>query len=386
MTRVAHVFTSSKFVPFVQPVLARLVRVGYEMHVITSPGVELGGLMELGVHVHTVPMSRAIDPLSDLVSLRRLRHCLSTINPALLHCHTPKGGLLGILAGTSLGLGPRIYQMHGSPWISASGWKRGLFWMTEATSSRFAHQTIVVSPSLRAAGEDARFLARGRTVVLGGGGAYGVDTERFPFVGRDDSESGLRARLGLGPAVKVLGFAGRYIEEKGLYELRATIEGVRVRFPDAHLLLAGAVDGAVPLSLRKLLAMPGVIDLGFQSDMPAFYRALDIFLLPSHREGLSTVLLEAMATGVAAMGSEAIGIVDIIEHGRTGFLVPLGAHGEWADGAIALLLDGRLRASLAAAGAQFVRETFRMDVIVSDLLSLYTGLGVPPPDAGRAPV
>lgn len=379
MTRIAHVFTSSKFVPFVKPILAQLVLVGYEPHVITSPGPELDELIALGVRVHPVAMSRAIAPLSDAVSFLRLRQCLAKVEPDLLHCHTPKGGLLGLLAGASLGLGPRIYQMHGSPWLSAQGAKRALFWLTEATSFRLAHQTVAVSQSLRAAGEEAGFLVRGRALVLGGGSAYGVDVDRFSCTRRDDSDSGLRARLGLGPGVKVLGFAGRYIEEKGLLELRVVIDRVRRIFPDARLLLAGAIDGAVPRSLRELLATPGVMDVGFQSDMVAFYRALDLFLLPSHREGLSTVLLEAMASGVAVIGSETIGIVDVIHDGQTGLLAPSRDGAVWAKKAIELLSDEAQRTRLADAGAHFVRATFRTETIVSDLLSLYTRLGVPPP-------
>lgn len=379
MTRIAHVFTSSKFVPFVRPILVRLASLGYEPHVITSPGVELEGLAELGVRVHSVSMSRKIAPFSDAISLLKLRRCLTRIDPAVLHCHTPKGGLLGVLAGASLSRAPRIYQMHGSPWISARGLKRALFWLTEATSSRLAHETIAVSPSLSAVGEKAGFLARGKTTVLGGGSAYGVDVERFPVSGRDDSSFGIRARLGLGSEVKVLGFAGRYIQEKGLQELREVIESVRVHFPSARLLLAGSTDGEVPRSLGELLAAPGVVDLGFQSDMTAFYRALDVFLLPSHREGLSTVLLEAMATGVAVIGSETIGIIDVIEHGRTGLLAPPLAGTEWARRALELLSDDPLRKRLAEAGARHVRKSFPTEAILTDLVALYTKLGVPPP-------
>lgn len=375
MIRIAHVFTSSKFVPFVRPLLLRLAEAGYESHVISGPGPELDELGRAGIFVHPLAMSRTIDPWSDLISLIRLRARLAAIRPALLHCHTPKGGLLGVVAGASLGLGPRIYQMHGSPWISSRGLKKALFWLTEAISSRLAQETIVVSGSLRAAGERARFLRRNRAILLGAGSAYGVDVERFRRSPPDDSAQGLRAKLGIGPQVKVLGFAGRYIEEKGLAELRVVIQAARARFPDARLLLAGAVDGAPPRSLSELLRCEGVTDLGFQADMPAFYQALDLFLLPSHREGLSTVLLEAMASGVAAMGSSTIGIVDVIDHGRTGYLVPPQSAALWAEGALELLSDDGLRSRLAEAGSQFVRETFRTEDVVAALLALYSRLG-----------
>ncbi|OQX69202.1 MAG: hypothetical protein B6A08_05815 [Sorangiineae bacterium NIC37A_2] len=379
MTRILHVFTSSKFVPFVRPILSRLLAYGYEPHVITSAGPELASLEALGVHVHTVEMSRKITPLADLRSLFQLRRVMRRIDPELVHLHTPKGGLLGALAATSLGLGPRIYQMHGTPWLSAEGFLKGLYWCTEATSSRLAHQTLAVSPSLLQAGVRAGFLRRESSGVLGGGSAYGVDTERFPHVGRDDSPEGLRARLGLGAEVCVLGFAGRYIEEKGLAELGVVLRGVRRQFPSAVLLLAGAPDGPVPEVLEELRASPGVIDLGYQSDMLAFYRALDVFLLPSHREGLSTVLLEAMSVGVPAVGARTVGIVDVIDHGRTGYLAPKGDGAELSRLALEMLSSPELCRQFAEAGAEKVRRSFRTETIVSDLLSLYTKLGAPPP-------
>lgn len=381
MTRILHVFTSSKFIPFVRPILSRLLACGYEPHVITSSGPELTSLEELGIQVHTVEMSREIAPLADVHSLIRLRRVMRQIEPDLVHLHTPKGGLLGVLAATSIGLGPRIYQMHGTPWLSAGGLRKVLFWCTEAISSYLAHQTIAVSPSLLQAGVQARFLRAESARVLGGGSAYGVDTERFPKLGRDTSSQGLRARLGLGPDAVVLGFAGRYIEEKGLAELVVVLREVRRRFPSALLLLAGGPDGGVPRALEELRSAPGAIDLGYQRDMLSFYRALDLFVLPSHREGLSTVLLEAMAVGVPVLGAKTVGIVDVIEHGRTGYLAPPRDGAELARWALAMLSNPELSRAFADAGAEKVRRSFRTDTIVSDLLSLYTSLGAPPPRA-----
>ncbi len=379
MTRILHVFTSSKFVPFVRPILSRLLAFGYEPHAISSAGPELSSLEELGVRTHTVEMSREISPLSDLRSLFQLRRVMRQIDPALIHLHTPKGGLLGALAATSLGLRPRIYQMHGSPWLSADGLLKALYWCTEATSSGLAHRTLAVSPSLLQSGVRARFLRAETAGVLGGGSAYGVDTERFPKLGRDISTQGMRARLGLGPDAVVLGFAGRYIEEKGLVELGVVLREVRRRFPAAVLLLAGTQDGRVPEALGALRSSPGVIDLGYQRDMLAFYRALDLFLLPSHREGLSTVLLEAMAVGVPVLGAMAVGIVDVIDHGRTGYLAPPRDGTAFARLALEMLLNPELCRAFADAGAEKVRLSFRTETIVSDLLSLYTSLGAPPP-------
>ena len=100
-------------------------RAGFEVHVVSSPGEELQGFAESeGAIPHAVPMLRRITPLRDLAALLRLWKIFRVIGPAVVDAHTPKGGLLGMLAAWLAGVPVRIYHLHGLAFMTRAGLPR----------------------------------------------------------------------------------------------------------------------------------------------------------------------------------------------------------------------------------------------------------------------
>jgi glycosyltransferase involved in cell wall biosynthesis len=158
-----------------------------------------------------------------------------------------------------------------------------------------------------------------------------------------------------------LGFVGRLVRDKGILELHEAWQQLRVQYPQLHLLVVGPFESqdAVPPEVRHQLQRDRRVHLtGLDWNTRGYYAAMDVLTLPSHREGLGHVLLEAAAMGLPVVSCRVTGCVDAVLEGRTGTLVPPGDSLALAL-AIARYLDDReLRHRHGTAGQQWVRGRF----------------------------
>src|SRR5512140_631482 len=170
---------------------------GIETHAISSPGEELDVFgREQGVPVHAVSMSRRISPLQDLVSLLRLVRILRRLRPAIVDAHTPKGGLLGMLAALGAGSPVRVYHVHGLVHVTSRGLRRALLRATERLACACATRVLCVSPWIADALCGEGLCPRAKVGVVAGGSINGVDTVRFSVPG-DEERRAAREALGL---------------------------------------------------------------------------------------------------------------------------------------------------------------------------------------------
>jgi glycosyltransferase involved in cell wall biosynthesis len=173
-----------------------------------------------------------------------------------------------------------------------------------------------------------------------------------------DPEQRVRARraLGLDGSEAAALFVGQFEERKDPLGAIAAVEAARAGGADLVLLLAGGG----PLEEEVLAHRgPGVRPLGYRDDMADLYTAADIFLMPSHREGMSFALLEAMAHGLAPVVSDGPGHGETI--GSAGVLFPAGDRGAMADRLAALAADSAARARLGAAARERIRTEFSLE-------------------------
>jgi glycosyltransferase involved in cell wall biosynthesis len=337
---------------------------GFEVHAITSPGPEADEFSRReGVEVGAVPMRRAITPAADLVALWKLWRALRRLHPDIVHSHTPKGGLLGMMAATVSGAPVRIYHLRGLPFITASGLRRQVLRASERVSCLLAHRVLAVSESMRSIAVEEGLCPPEKIKVLVGGSGNGVDAEgRF----RPRSEAtrlAARRERDLPSDARVIGFVGRLGPEKGSAELLAAWKALREREPRLHLLLVGPDEGLTRAQREALRRDPRVRLTGHVSDVASIYPAMDVVALPTYREGFPNVALEAAAMALPIVASDVPGCRDAVVHGETGTLVP-------SRDALALeraldryLDDPALRARHGAAARQRVLANFRREVI-----------------------
>ncbi|NND04623.1 MAG: glycosyltransferase family 4 protein, partial [Acidimicrobiia bacterium] len=327
--RVLHIFTVPQTLVLVGAQVDALRQQGFEFRFAASPGNDL----DTFAHEHDsksygIPMKRAISPFADLTALVRLIRAIRDFRPHLVHSHTPKAGLLGMLAST-LGRTPaRVYQMRGLLSPTARGLKRSLFDTVERVSCSLAHRVVCQGPSLRDEALRRRLCSADKAIVLGAGG-NGVDaTGRFEPSRHQSSGAQLRSELGFGPSDLVIGFVGRLVRDKGIEDLLLAWQKLRGVFTNAHLLLVGPRERRDDLDkelARGLVSDRRIHQTGIVGNIESYYAAMVLLVLPSYREGLPNALLEAAAMELPVVATQVMGCVDAVDDGVTGTLVPARA-------------------------------------------------------------
>jgi lipopolysaccharide/colanic/teichoic acid biosynthesis glycosyltransferase len=360
-----HVTTVPSTLGFLQGQIGYLKSRGFDVWAVASPDPALEAFArEEGIQARGVEMARSITPLADLGAIARLWRIFREIRPAVVHGHTPKGGLLAMVAAFLAGVPVRIYTVHGLPLETARGWKRILLRLTERLSCLLAHRVYSVSPSLsrRVTGEG--LCSRSKLHLLERGSVGGVDAETRFAPGPAQIRAGreIRAWHGIPQEALVIGFVGRLVRDKGVGELIGAWMGLRLQFPEAHLLVAGSFEPQDPIppeAERILRSDPRIHLAGHVDGMPGMYAAMDVVALPTYREGFPQVALEAAAMGRPIVATRVTGCVDAVLDGSTGTLVPPGDTRALAEALRAYLSHPDLRERHGRAARVRVLREFR---------------------------
>jgi glycosyltransferase involved in cell wall biosynthesis len=300
---------------------------------------------------------------------------LRNLRPAICNAGTPKAGLLVGLAAWMNRVPCRVYTLRGLRLETATGLKRRVLLLTERVACGCAHRVICVSPSLRQLAVGLGLVSARKAVVLASGSSNGVDPARFaPTPRKLEKASHIRQTLGIGSGQPVIGFAGRFTRDKGVLELLTAFQLVREKVPNAVLLLVGSYEPGDPVPPKTRAAIesePNVVTVEFTPNVDLYYLVMDIFVLPTYREGFPNTVLEAQASERPVVTTRATGAVDSVQDGVTGLLVPPGDVSALTDALIRLLLDNDLARCMGRAGGERVLREFRSEVIWNALAVLY---------------
>jgi glycosyltransferase involved in cell wall biosynthesis len=342
---------------------------GLEVHVASSQGALLEVFAsDENIPAHEVPMTRRIAPLRDLRSVLALWRKIRQVSPHIVHAHSPKGGLLAMLAARLAKVPVCIYHIRGLPFMTAHGLKRRLLKWTERISCTLAHEVFCVSHSMRQIAIAEGFAPTDKIKVFGQGSGNGVDaTDRFhpEFVMSEEREQ-VRQRYGIPPEAILLGFVGRVGNDKGLKELVEAWLTLRDELPSLRLLIVGPLESKdpVPSQVEYILRTDERIHrAGVDWNTRPLYAAMDIVVLPSYREGLPNVPLEAAAMQRPVVATRIPGCTDAVEDGVTGLLVPARDAPSLAWAIRTYAMDAWLRHRHGLAGRKRVLRDFRPQAI-----------------------
>ncbi len=375
-----HVTTVPETFTFFRGQIAFMKRKGFQVHGVSSPGPLLKEVaIREHIPVHAVDLPRRISPWVDSVALFKLYRLFRNLQPDIVHAHTPKGGLLGVLAARLARVPVVIYSMRGLPFVTATGLKRRLLCWSETVSCGLADRVISVGFSLLEKGVAAGFCNGDKIKVLASGSSNGVDAEgRFnPQRLEAGSREKTRLHYRLPQDAIVLGFMGRIVRDKGLVELAAAWRFLREVFPELFLLLVGPVEDRDPVPpevLKHLEADPRVRLVGAVGDPAPFYAAMDILTLPTYREGFPNTPLEAAAMELPVVATDVDGCVEAVMYGLTGLLVPPRDSKALAAALQQLIEDPELRKQMGQAGRRRVLREFKPENIWKELYQEYRDL------------
>jgi len=348
---------------------AYLSDLGWDVHLISNgdsgrdPQVELGP--SPSVTFHRIPMERDPSIVADFVSMWRWFRLLRSLKPDVVCVGTPKAAMLGIWSSWLAMVPTRIYLIRGLRYETIkSPLVRQIFIAVERVTGRLATHVISVSASMGRVALEAGIGRRTGIDVIGAGSSNGVTILPDEDVARlkADREALLR-EMGLAHELATIGWVGRLTPDKGTTQLVRACQLLVQREVPFQLLMLGREDfeGSGHLEeLRIMLQSAGVryAHHDHVTDPERLMAQLDVLCLPSFREGLPNVPLEAAALGIPVVTSDATGCVDAVVHGQTGLIVPRSDVEALADALEALVTDSEMCREFGAAGRAWVMENF----------------------------
>ena len=347
---------------------------GFKVSLLSSPG-ELLEETARTTHVDAfaIPMERGISLMRDIGAMIRIWRLLRCVKPDIVEFSTPKAGLLGMLAARFSGISLRIYLLRGLKLETSHGFRRLLLLWAERVASKSANLVVCNSRSLRRQARAMGIAPVSKLVLLGGGSSNGVDITRFA-----PGPSTIRETYRIPHKAPVIGFSGRLTADKGLPELMEAFAMIQRVVPDAYLLLVGwfdAAEDALERGMRtRIEGHPRIICTGLVEDTVAYYRAMDLMVLPSWREGFPNAVLEAAATGVPVIGTHCTGSCDAVIPDVTGVLVPAGSPGAITEAVLDLLRHPDRCRRMALAARAWVAKNYDDRVVLGLVVDFYLNL------------
>lgn len=349
---------------FLLPLMRGARARGHEVVGVCADGRLLDLVRAEGFRVITVPMQRRISPLAHLRALRHLVAVMRAERPDMVHAHMPISGFLARIAARIAGVPCVAYTCHGFLFNQQSTWLHNrASLLMEGMAAPLTDIYLTVAENEAA---DARRLRFSRTAMAVGNGR---DPARF----RPDPEARARIRAALGtPETRPVVIAvSRLVRLKGYPELAAAMQAV----PEAELWVVGErLESDRGGDMAALLANAGLGDrlrlLGYRDDVAALLAAADIFVLPSHFEGLPMSVIEAMLAGLPVIASDLPGTREQVVPEITGLLVPPRQIAPLAAALDRLVHTPALRTRMGEAGRARALERFDEAQVVARTLDL----------------
>ncbi|MFA7208804.1 MAG: glycosyltransferase family 4 protein [Parcubacteria group bacterium] len=301
---------------------------------------------------------REISPWRDFLGLWEIYRLIKKERPDIVHTNSSKAEILGNIAAWLAGVEKIVFTAHGFVFNEDLGfWKKTFFIFWEKLAGLFADRIICVSDFDRESALENKIASAGKLRVIRNG--IGIPAENPARVGREDGKI-------------IIGTIANFYRNKGLEFLVQAAAELNGKIPNLEFWVAG--DGGERRNIEKAIEkqrLPNFQLLGFQEKQYDFLRQLDVFVLPSLKEGLPYALLEALSLGVPAVASKVGGIPEIITDGENGFLVEPKNSKMLAEKIGLLLGNERLKTEFSRLGQEKIRTEFSLERMLERTKRVY---------------
>ncbi len=403
---------------------------------VSSPGKLLETVArEEGIQTVGIEMTRQITPMKDLMSLVKMYRFLKKEKPYIVHTHTPKAGIVGLLAAFLARVPNRLHTVAGMPLMEVTGFKLKILRFVEKFTYSCATTVYVNSKGLLDFILENRFCSPAKLKILGQGSSNGIDTAYFdPSHYSEQEKANLRHNLNIDSDDFVFIFIGRIVADKGINELVAAFKQVascklvrrgglqvqRSRFnvqgsepvalspsslvspspnlplspssplplaqsndsklktQNSKLLLVGPfeqeLDPLLPETISKIDNNPSIIHVGYQDDVRPYLAIADALVFPSYREGFPNVVMQAGAMGLPSIVSDINGCNEIIVEGENGVIIPPKDEEALLKAMQSFLMDMEQVKSMALSARPMIESRYEQKVVWEALLEEYREL------------
>lgn len=313
-----------------------------------------------GVRILRVHMHRGMR-LDGLRAIRELTAIFRREQFDLVQYSTPNASLYVSVAAKLASIPVRLYCQWGIVYVGFRGFKRKIFKAIEKLVCRLSTRVEPDSfGNLRFSRAEGLYGEK-KSAVIWNGSASGVKLDKFDISRRDVWRDEIRAQFGIPTDARVFGFIGRITGDKGINELFVAYRRILNELPDARLMLVGGIDKADSVDdalYAWAKAEPRVLFCGFTNVVEQYLSAMDVFILPSYREGFGSVVVEAEAMGLPVIVTDIPGPTDAMREGETGLIVKKADVDTLAEAMRCLGSDAALRERFAANARPFVESSF----------------------------
>jgi glycosyltransferase involved in cell wall biosynthesis len=336
-------------------------------------------IFDENINFNELEMAREISIWKDLISLFSWFKTLKRIKPNLVMIGTPKAALLGIFASRFLNIRNRVYIVHGIRLEGLSGIKKLFVMIAEKITCSLSSEILCVSLSVKNKLVDLKLAPTTKLKIIGEGSINGINCNLFaPPTALEKKDA--RTFFSLEQEDIIIGFAGRLVIDKGIKELLKVFKDLNGTYKNLSLVIAGDIERRNKQSSKIISIIESahkVTYLGKIENMSSFYHALDIFCLPSYREGMPTVNLEASACGLPVVTSDATGCIDSVISSKTGLVAKIKDTKSLESALIKLISDQTLRIKYGLAARKFMLKNFIQPVIWESNFRYILGLLTP---------
>ena len=353
---------------------------GFDVIMISSEGKGLNDVIKNEKCRHfIIPLTREITPLRDIIATFSLYRLLLLEKPDIVHTHTPKAGIVGMLASFLAKVPVRLHTVAGLPLLEAKGLKRLVLNLVERLTYKFSTKVYPNSYGLKDIILKNRFTKEDKLCVIGNGSSNGIDTSFFdPKLFNSEKKKSIRSKLGIKKNDFVFIFVGRLVADKGINELVEAFNELCLQFENIKLLLVGPSENNLdPLSEKTKLSISNhnkIISVGYQGDVRPFFAVSHLLVFPSYREGFPNVVMQSGAMGLPSIVTDINGCNEIIKNDYNGIIIPSKDIKSLIQAMERIFIDKELYLSCKENSRLSIMKNYRQDLHWNALLSEYKSL------------
>ncbi|MFN7676139.1 glycosyltransferase family 4 protein [Flavobacterium sp.] len=329
-----------------------------------------------GVRFKHIEMTRKITPIKDFISLIKLISFLKKERPLIIHSHTPKAGILAMLASKITNIPIRLHTVAGLPLMEEKGSKKKLLELIEKLTYSFSTFVFTNSNGLYKYIIENNYVSKNKLKVIGNGSSNGVDINYFsPTSVSVKEKEKLKLSLGILENDFTFVFVGRIVADKGINELINAFDTISFQNNAIKLLLVGEQESHLdPLNentLKLISSNKNIIKTGFQKDIRPFLAVSDALVFPSYREGFPNVIMQAGAMELPVIATNINGCNEIIINEKNGVLIELKNNGAIVKAMVRLIEDEAFYKNLKSNARSMIVSRFERKVICEKILYEY---------------
>lgn len=332
---------------------------------------------KVGMKTFSIEFTRSITPFQDIKTLLKLYKFLKKEKPQIIHSHTPKAGMVSMIAAKLARVPIRIHTVAGLPLEEATGMKKVLLKSIEKITYAAATRVLPNSNGLKNKLLEFNLCSEKKMKIIGKGSSNGINTTYFdPEKIAAEDINNLKKELGFKGDETILIYIGRLVKDKGVNELITTFDAISRTNKNCRLLLLGYYeqdrDPLEDKTIQLIKQNPSIIELGFIKDIRPYLLLSSFLVFPSYREGFPNVVLQAAAMQLPAIVTDINGCNEIIQNNYNGLIIPK-KNPEALKEAILYLIDNKtVLEKMKLSTRNFIQENFDREIIWNELLNLYT--------------